>query len=86
MVDECRARLCIIWVTSPPSVVQERMLRRQERLQEDDDASDADWLVYLDLRRRAEPIRRPHIVINTAVDYETVFRRLVGQLTSETEV
>jgi predicted kinase len=79
IVQDCNARLCIVWVTCPPGVVQERMLRRQQRLDEDD-ASDADWLVYLDLRRKAEPIRRPHVVINTATDYETVFERLVTSL------
>lgn len=80
MAAFCDARLFIVWVTSPPSVVQQRMLRRQQRLAEDDDASDADWLVYLDLRRRAEPIRRPHLVLNTAVDYEELFQRLLVRL------
>ena len=41
--------------------MQERLLRRRESPDEDD-LSDADWLVYLDLRRRAEPIKRPHVV------------------------
>jgi hypothetical protein len=79
IADECSARLAIIWVTCPPLVVQERMLRRQERLDEDD-VSDADWFVYLDMRRRAEPIRRPHVVINTAVAYDGLFERVVAQL------
>jgi predicted kinase len=85
IADQCSARLVIIWVTCPPGIVQDRMLRRQQRLDEDD-ASDADWLVYLDLRRRAEPIRRPHIVINTAVDYTTVFSRLVARLTTNRQI
>jgi predicted kinase len=85
IADECKARLAIIWVTCPPGIVQDRMLRRQQRLDEDD-ASDADWLVYLDLRRRAEPIRRPHIVINTAVDYQTVFSRLVSRLSADRQI
>jgi predicted kinase len=79
IVDDCNARLSIIWVTCPPGVVQQRMLRRRLHL-DDDDVSDADWLVYLDLRRKAEPIRRPHLVINTATAYETVFERLVAGL------
>jgi predicted kinase len=82
IADDCQARLAIVWVTCPPGVVQERMLRRQQRL-DSDDVSDADWPVYLDLRRKAEPIRRPHIVINTAVAYETAFERLVLELRDE---
>jgi predicted kinase len=76
IVDTCEAELIIIWTTSPPRVVQERMLRRREAL-DDEDASDADWSVYLELRRRADPIRRPHLVLNTSVDTATVVRRLV---------
>jgi predicted kinase len=82
IAQECNARLTILWTTSPPAVVQERMLRRQQR-HDEDDASDADWLVYLDLRRKAEPIRRPHTVVNTAADHETLVRRLVARLEAE---
>ena len=57
--------------------------RRQERRADDEDLSDADWLVYLDMRRRAEPIRRPHIVVNTATDYETLLRHLMQRLEDE---
>jgi predicted kinase len=79
---ECNARLAIVWVTCPPSVVQERMLRRQER-QDEDDVSDADWGVYLNLRRKAEPIRRAHVVINTACVFDTAYDHLVAGLTAE---
>jgi len=79
IAEGCAARLEIIWVTCPPAVVQERMLRRQQRVDEDD-VSDADWFVYLEMRRRAEPIRRPHVVINTAVGYEGLFERVLAGL------
>src|SRR5438270_909191 len=80
---QCDARLTILWVTCPPGVVQERMLRRRERRDEEDDLSDADWLVYVDMRRRAEPIRRPHLVANTATDYETLLRHVMQRLEDE---
>jgi predicted kinase len=79
IADETDARLTIVWVTCPPAVVQERMLRRHQRV-DDDDVSDADWSVYLAMRRKAEPLRRPHLIVNTSVDFETVFQRLVAQL------
>ncbi len=79
IADDCGAGLTILWVTCPPSVVQERMLRRQQRVDEDD-VSDADWFVYLQMRRKAEPIRRPHTVINTAVGYEGLLARIIAEL------
>ncbi len=79
IADQCGARLQILWVTCPPAVVQERMLRRQQRADEDD-VSDATWMVYLELRRKAEPIRRPHVIINTATVFDSVFDKLVASL------
>jgi len=79
IAEQCDARLAIIWVTCPPSVVQQRLLRRQLR-EDAHDLSDADWPVFLELRRKAEPIRRAHLVLNTAADYETVLQRLLDTL------
>jgi predicted kinase len=79
LAEQADARLQIIWVTCPPGVVQERLLRRHTA-READDLSDADWSVYLDLRRRAEPIRRPHTVVNTNADFETLLQRLLARL------
>jgi predicted kinase len=79
IADVCDARLEILWVTAPPVVVQQRMLRRQEK-RDHDDLSDADWPVFLDLRRRAEPIRRAHVVLNSSVDYETVLGRFIARV------
>ncbi len=78
IVDECVARLLILWAAAPPHVVQDRMLRRRDGA-DDDDASDADWGVHLELARRADPIRRPHMVVNTAVDLDAIVRRIVAQ-------
>ena len=79
IAEQCGARLSIVWLTCPRATVQERMLRRASR-RDDDDLSDADWSVYLDLRRRVEPIRRDHLVINSATDYESVVQRLLKEL------
>jgi predicted kinase len=83
IADGCGARLEIIWVTCPPAAVQQRLLRRRMRLDEDD-VSDADWMVYLEMRRKAEPIKRPHTVVNTGVEFETLFDRLLTGLREET--
>ena len=36
----------------PPAIVQERLIRRHQ-MRDEDDVSDADWYVYLELRRKA---------------------------------
>ena len=82
IAERNNARLTIIWVTCPPGVVQERMLRRREK-RDENDLSDADWSVYLQLRRKADAIRRPHLVLNTATDTDTLVRRLLDRLRSE---
>jgi predicted kinase len=79
IVDQYRARLVIVWASCSPRVVQDRLLRRRDG-QDEDDASDADWRVHLELARRAEPIRRPHVVVNTAVDPEQITRRVVERV------
>ncbi|HEY3062239.1 MAG TPA: ATP-binding protein [Chloroflexota bacterium] len=84
IAESCDARLLIVWVTAPVSVIQERMLRRRAGA-DADDVSDADWRVYLDLRRKAESVRRAHLVINTAVDTETLLRVVIQRVNKEGE-
>jgi hypothetical protein len=76
IAESCAAELVIVWATAPAPIVQERMLRRHENL-DVDDLSDADWGVYLDMRRKAEPIRRPHLVVNTSTDIDSLISTLV---------
>jgi predicted kinase len=81
IVDGCQAELLIVWTTCPPRVVQERLLRRRDTFDPDEeDVSEADWDVYLELRRKVEPIRRPHVIVNTSSDLGTVVRRLLDRL------
>jgi len=80
IAEQCDARLLIVWAACPPGIVQERLLRRHNEARDEDDLSDADWLVYLDLRRKAEPIRRPHVVLNTATDFDTLLQRVLASV------
>jgi predicted kinase len=81
IVDQCNARILIIWAACPPGMVQERLLRRRDA-RDEDDLSDADWLVYLDLRRKAEPIRRPHVIVNTATDFNTLLQSVLSRVSN----
>jgi predicted kinase len=85
IADACGARLLIVWATCPPGIVQERLLRRRAAPDEED-LSDADWGIYLELYRKAEPIRRPHLVINTAADTRALVARLAGELARDRQV
>src|SRR5437868_5559644 len=82
IAEQCDARLLIIWVTCPPGIVQQRLLRRRDS-RDEDDLSDADWPIFLELRRKAEPLRRPHLVLNTAADTSTVVERILDRLQAE---
>lgn len=75
--ERAGARLVAVWAACPPRVIQERLLRRASDPDEDD-LSDADWLVYLQLRLHAEPLRRPHLVVNTTTDHEPLVRRIAS--------
>lgn len=77
IADACQARLIVVWTVSPPRVVQDRLLRRGWGWDEED-LSDADWEVYLELRRKADAIRRPHLVVNTATDMEPFIERILA--------
>lgn len=83
IADATRARLVIVWTSCAPSVVQERMLRRHAA-REQDDLSDADFGIYLLLQHKAEPIRRPHLLVNTAADLEPIVERIVRQASGQT--
>jgi predicted kinase len=77
IAEDCRADLSVVWVTCPPAVAQARLLRRKVD-RDADDLSDADWRIYLELRRKADPIRRPHLVVNSATNLDTLVRRIVA--------
>ena len=77
IVEATGARMVVVWAACPPRVVQQRMIRRREEPDEEN-LSDADWDIYLQLRRKADPIRRPHIVANTTVDLEQVVGRVLA--------
>ena len=77
IVDECSSKLVVVWVACPPGVAQERLLRRQTD-RDEDDLSDADWDIYLRLLVGADPLRRPHLVVNTSVDLDQVVERVLA--------
>jgi predicted kinase len=67
--DQNDARLVIVRVVAPEEVARQRLEQRQVARSEGD-ISDADFSIYKRMCRNQEPILRPHLVVNTAQDFE----------------
>jgi predicted kinase len=72
-----QANLVVVLTVAPPEVVRRRLDRRQ-RQRDAEDFSDATWEVYQRMSRELEPIPRPHLVVNTAVDLEPAVERILA--------
>lgn len=75
------ARLIVVEVTAVDEAIRQRLVpRRQYDLAADppEGYSDADWEVYLRMRRRAEPIQHEHISLDTSnMDVEQAVRSVL---------
>ena len=64
IAEQHGAVIVVVATYATETVIRARLTARQ-RGHDPRDVSDADWAVYLTLRRAAEPIGRPHLVANT---------------------
>lgn len=80
LADNLSARLLIVWTTCSGAEAQRRLLRRHIE-PDPDEYSDADWAIHLRLVRHADPIPRPHVVVNTEsdIDVGALLERLLGR-------
>ncbi|MCC7372551.1 MAG: ATP-binding protein [Chloroflexi bacterium] len=79
LAEQTGARLAVVVARAPEAVIRARLRQRIEA-PSPTDQSDADWPIYLRLRRDAEPVLRPHVVVNTTVSPAPVLRLLRRQL------
>jgi predicted kinase len=79
LADQAGATLLVVVAYASEAVIRER-LRQRAAGRDPDDQSDADWPIYLRMRGSAEPILRPHVVVNTAVSAAPVIRLLRHRL------
>ncbi len=72
-------RLAIVRLTAPAAVVRQRM---EQRAGDRDgwDQSDATYEVYQALAAAEEPVGRPHLVVDTSVDYTAWVEQLAAFL------
>lgn len=77
IADRTGARLAVVWMDAPEAVVRERLAARARQPDAD---SDADWAVYEKLKETVEPVRRPHLVVDSTGDIGPALRRVVQSL------
>ena len=69
-----RASLAIAVVTAPPAVVRQRLYHRESGL-DPETWSDAGWDIYCRMAPAWEPVKRPHIVVDTSGDIRPALRQ-----------
>jgi predicted kinase len=79
IADRTEARLVIVRVDAPESVVKERLATRAK---EPDGKSDADWRVYLRMKKSVDKIKRKHYFLDTSTDYKNILDKIVEEIQS----
>jgi predicted kinase len=82
--ERAKATTVVVVAYASEATIRARLRHRAES-RDPDDQSDADWPVYLRLRRENEPIPRPHIVVNTEAGPGPVVRLLQRRLSRSSE-
>ena len=83
IAERAGARLLIIRTVASDQVVAER-LRRRLSGENPSDRSEAGWEVYLRMKAEFEEIRRPHMVVDTAMDLEPAVQEIVQFIRGDT--
>ena len=79
MAERAQAHALIVVAYASEETIRERLHFRAAG-GDPTDQSDADWGIYLRMRRDTEPVPRPHIVVNTAAGPGPVIRLLQRHL------
>jgi|Deesub1362A_J573_1020465.scaffolds.fasta_scaffold00057_124 hypothetical protein len=77
IADECKNRFIIIECTAPEEVIKKRMKRR---ISKGRGLSDADYDVYLKIKKQFEPIRREHLTVDTTKPFNTCVDEILEYL------
>ena len=72
-------KLILLHLTAPPNLVRDRLNKRSLDPNRNDH-SDANWNVYLRMRRQVDPIRRRHYTIDTSNDITNVVIRIADEI------
>jgi len=79
MAERAKATVMVVIAYASEPTIRARLQHRAEG-GDPQDQSDADWAIYLRMRRDTEPVPRPHIIVNTEVSPGPVIRLLEHRL------
>jgi predicted kinase len=79
LAERAEAPWLIVVAYASEATIRER-LRGRVAGADPTDQSDADWGIYLRMRRDTEPVPQPHIMVNTEVSADPVVRLLKRRL------
>jgi DegV family protein with EDD domain len=79
IAERTRARLLVVEVRAPEDAIRARLEARRAR-EDPADISEATVAVYETMRDEAEPIERPHMLVNTTADIVEAVARIMSQL------
>jgi len=79
IADKHEAKLILVHLQAPPTVVHKRLEARVKGLHSHD-LSDAGPEVYERMQHDIEPIRRPHISVDTSADIEPAIAAILQQI------
>lgn len=77
--DRTGARLILVRVEAPPTVVYERLRARSEG-DNPENKSDAGWEVYSQMKPGVEKIQRNHFVVDTSRDITPVIDKIIRMI------
>jgi predicted kinase len=84
LAERAKAPALIIVAYASEATIRARLQHRMAG-GDPEDQSDADWTIYLRMRRDTEPIPRPHIVVNTEAGPGPVVRLLERRLSEDSQ-
>jgi len=77
IADRLDAKLILVRVEAPPEVVRQRLIARQEYLE---NKSDADWEVYQRMKSTVQKIRHNHFAVDTSRDITPVLDKIIREV------
>lgn len=77
IADRLDAKLILVRVEAPPEVVRQRLITRQENLE---NKSDADWEVYQRMKSTVQKIRHNHFAADTSRDINPVLDKIIREV------
>ena len=81
LAKKTRSQFILIHTTAPDEIVRER-LRQRFVARDPLDRSDANYAVHLMLKREMEPIRAPHLIVDTSANLDAAVAKILRMIAS----